>query len=198
MDWASITLLSGVAFAQLPTASITGTVQDSSQAAIPGATVTATSQETALTRTAQTGSDGHYVLLALPIGVYDVKAEAPSFGTVVQQKLTLTVAQEAVINFTMNVGSVSQEVSVTAEAPLVETTSGTLGGLVNEERVADLPLNGRNFTDLTLMQTGISVQLPIQVTRRLPPATDIHQQRRRGPLELYVAGWRKHGVGPGV
>ena len=58
----------------------------------------------------------------------------------------------------MTVGSVSQEVSVTAEAPLVETTSGTLGGLVNEERVADLPLNGRNFTDLTLMQTGISVQ----------------------------------------
>lgn len=154
----SIALLNGVAFAQLPTASITGAVHDSSQAAIPGATVTAISDETGLTRTIQTDPDGRYVLLALPIGVYDVKAEAASFSTMVQQRLTLTVSQEAVINFTLTVGTVQQGVTVEATAPLVETTNGTLGGLVGEERVADLPLNGRNFTDLTLMQTGISIQ----------------------------------------
>jgi hypothetical protein len=110
--------LSSAAFAQLPTASISGTVHDRSDAAIPGATVTATNEKTGLTHTIQTGPDGHYVLLALPIGVYDVKAEAASFSTQVQQKLTLTVSQEAIINFVMTVRLVSQQVSVTATPPL--------------------------------------------------------------------------------
>src|ERR1035437_2132214 len=155
---AAIALFGGVAFAQLPTASITGSVHDASEAAIPNAKVTATSTETGTVRTVQTDPEGRYNFLSLPIGVYNLKAEAESFSPQIQEKLTLTVSQQAIINFTLTVGSVSQQVSITAEAPLVETTNGTLGGLVNEERVADLPLNGRNFTDLTLMQTGISIQ----------------------------------------
>jgi hypothetical protein len=94
-----------VAFAQLPLASITGTVQDSSKAAISGMSLTATNEETGPARTTQTESDGHHIVLALPICVYDVKAEAASFQTQVQQKLTLTVAQEAVINFILSAHS---------------------------------------------------------------------------------------------
>src|SRR3970282_1990412 len=69
--------------------------------------------------------------------------------------LTAAVAQEAVVNFTLQVGAVEQPVAVTAEAPLVNTTSGSLGGLVDEQKVAELPLNGRNYVDLALLQPGV-------------------------------------------
>jgi hypothetical protein len=98
----AIALLNGVAFAKPPLASITGTVQDSSEVAISGASLIAISEETGLARTTQTESDGHHAVLALPICVYDLKAVAASFQTQVQQKLNLTVAREAVINFILS------------------------------------------------------------------------------------------------
>ena len=159
-----ITFLAALAIAQLPTAVISGQVKDSSGAAIPGANVTASNRETGFTRTMATGADGRFRLPGMPVGGYNVRAEAPSFRTEVQQGLTLTVAQEAVMNFTLSVGAVQETVTVAAEVPLVETTSGSLGGLVDGARVADLPLNGRNFNDLVLMQTGISVHRPVSTT----------------------------------
>src|SRR5262249_27402578 len=87
---------------------------------------------------------------------YEVKAEQSGFKSEVRSGLTLAVSQEAVLNFTLELGAIEQTVSVTAEAPLVNTTSGSLGGLVNEQKVADLPLNGRNYIDLTLLQTGVA------------------------------------------
>src|SRR5262249_33648610 len=111
---------------------------------------------TGLTRTAVGAEDGSYRFSALPVGPYEVRAEQPGFQTQVRSGLTLTVSQEAVVNFTLQVGAIEQTVAVTAEAPLVNTTSGALGGLVEERRVAELPLNGRNFIDLTLLQPGIT------------------------------------------
>jgi carboxypeptidase family protein/TonB-dependent receptor-like protein len=143
--------------AQLSTGSVSGQIKDSSGAAIPGATITITNRGTGLVRTAQTSPDGRYKIAALASGNYDVKAEAPAFRPELQQNLTVTVAQETVLNFMLQVGAVTETVTVAAEAPLVETTSGALGGLVNEEKVSDLPLNGRNFNDLVLLQTGINV-----------------------------------------
>ena len=158
-------LVSAVAgFAQLPTAAISGYVRDSSAAVVPGAAITATSRETGLVRTSQTGVDGHYKLGALPVGVYDLKAEAASFNTEVKQGLELTVGQEAVMNFSMTVGAVQEAVTVTADAPLVDTTSGSLGGLVNQQKIVDLPLNGRNFNNLVLLQPGISIHKPSSST----------------------------------
>ena len=160
--WISLAILSSAHFAnaQVSTGSISGQVKDSSGAAIPSATITATNRGTGLVRTAQSAEDGRYKLPAIPSGVYDVKAEAPAFKPELQQNLTVTVAEESVLNFALAVGSVTETVTVAAEAPLVETTSGALGGLVNEEKVADLPLNGRNFNDLVLLQTGINVHHP--------------------------------------
>jgi hypothetical protein len=109
-------------------------------------------------------ADGRFRLPGLPVGAYDVRAEATSFRTEVQQGLTLAVAQEGVLSFTLSVGAVQETVTVAAEVPLVETTSGSLGGLVDGARVADLPLNGRNFNDLVLMQTGINVHRPVSTT----------------------------------
>ena len=146
------------ALSQLPTATILGTVKDASGAVVPGASLTARSTETGQTRTVVSAGDGSYRFSGLPVGGYEVRVEQSGFQTAVRSGLTLAVAQEAVVNFSLEVGAVTQTVAVTAEAPLVNTTSGTLGGLVSEQRVADLPLNGRNFIDLSLLQAGVQAQ----------------------------------------
>ena len=150
--------------AQLPTATISGTIKDASGAVISGATVTATNTGTGLMRTAQAGADGHYSFPNLPVGVYTVKAESAGFQSQVQQNLNLSVGQEAVTNFSMKVGAVTESVTVSAEAALVDTTSGALGGLVNEQKVTELPLNGRSFNTLVLLETGVTVHHPVSTT----------------------------------
>ena len=142
--------------AQLPIAAILGVVKDTSGAVVPGATLTARNTETGLTRSAVSGGDGSYRFAALPVGSYEIRVEQPGFQTAVRSGLTLNVGQEAVVNFSLELGAVTARVEVTAEAPLVNTTSGSLGSLVSEESVADLPLNGRNYIDLTFLQPGIS------------------------------------------
>src|SRR5689334_22025812 len=144
------------AFAQLPTATISGTVKDASGAMIPGATVTVTSAETGASRTANAGNDGSFRFPALAVGTYNVRAEHPGFQTKVQQGLRIAVGDNAVLSIALEVGSVAESVSVTAEAPIVNTTSGTLGNLVSAETITSLPLDGRNYNDLTLLQPGVS------------------------------------------
>ena len=128
LGWLSMS----VALAQLPTATILGQVKDTSGAVVAGAKVTARNTDTGQTRTTVTGEDGSYRLDALPVGNYEITAEKSGFKTEVQSGLTLTVAQQAVANFTMQVGETSQTVTVTTEAPLVSTTTSALGGLVDE------------------------------------------------------------------
>lgn len=140
----------------VPTGTISGVVKDPSGASIPKANVTVRSVESGVARTAVTGDDGAYRFPALPVGHYDVKVETTGFQTVTQTGLTLDVAQEAVVNFTLQVGTTVQQVTVTSEAPIIDTTSSSLGRLVDDTEIADLPLNGRNFVDLTLMQTGVT------------------------------------------
>ena len=146
----------GQAWAQLPTAAILGVVRDPSGAVVPGVALTARNVETGQVRQTVSGADGGYRFAALPVGNYEIRVENPGFQSEVRSGLTLTVAQEIVVNFVLQVGAVEQTIAVTAEAPLVNTTSGTLGGLVDERKVAELPLNGRNFVDLTLLQTGVT------------------------------------------
>ncbi len=123
-----LALATPVAIAQLPTATILGVVKDSTGAIIPAAKLTARNVDTGQTRTTMSSSDGSYRLQALPVGNYEVRAEQPGFRTELRSGLTLAVSQEAVVNFTLEVGAVEQTVAVTAEAPLVNTTSGSLGG----------------------------------------------------------------------
>ncbi|MBI2817516.1 MAG: TonB-dependent receptor [Acidobacteria bacterium] len=144
------------ASAQLPTATILGMVKDASGAVVPEVKLTVRHVETGQSRTAATAADGSYRFSALPVGAYELRVEHPGFRSQVRSGLTLTVGQEAVINITMELGGVEQAIEVTAEAPLVNTTSGSLGGLVDEQKVADLPLNGRNYIDLAFIQTGVS------------------------------------------
>ncbi|MGH9786224.1 MAG: carboxypeptidase regulatory-like domain-containing protein, partial [Terriglobia bacterium] len=142
-------------FAQLPTATILGVVRDASGAVVPQANLTARNVETGQTRTTVSAADGSYRFAALPVGNYEVQVAQSGFQSAVRSGLRLTVGQEALVNFSLQVGAVEQRVEVTAEAPLVNTTSSTLGGVVDEQKVAELPLNGRNFVDLALLQAGV-------------------------------------------
>ena len=144
------------AHAQLPTGTILGVIKDSSGAVVPGADVTVTRVDTGVSRTSKTEADGSYRFAALPVGTYEVQASAMGFETQNRKGLVLEVTQEAVVDFSLNVGLQSQSVTVTAAIPLVNTTSSSVGSTVTQQSVADLPLNGRNFTDLTLLQPGIT------------------------------------------
>ena len=147
------------ALAQVPVGSIRGVVKDSSGATVPGANVTIRNEETAQTRTVASGEDGEYLAPALPVGHYDITTTHAGFKTEARQGLTLNVGDNLLVNFTMEVGTTQQEITVTGEAPLVNTENSTLGGLVNEHQIVDLPLNGRNYMDLSLMQPGVTKDL---------------------------------------
>ena len=153
---AVILFLALPASGQAPVGTILGTVKDASGAVVAGATVTIKNTDTGDTRTLTTGSDGAYRANAMPIGNYEVRVEQAGFQTQVRSGLTLHVTEEIVVNADLKVGTTSQEVMVTGEAPLVNTTSSVLGGLVNNNKIENLPLNGRNYADLALMQAGIA------------------------------------------
>src|ERR1700733_6034036 len=149
-------LLTAPTWAQLPTGTFLGVVKDASGAVVPGTSLTIHSSETNETRTAVTDSSGGYRVPALPIGHYDIKAEHAGFKTETRTGLDLEVGQEAVVDFALQVGTTEQSVQVTGEAQQVNTTNSTLGTVVSEQTLADLPLNGRNYNDLTLLQPGIT------------------------------------------
>ena len=158
-SWITLALLlmAGIqSFAQLPTGTILGTVKDPTESVVANAKITATNSDTGATRTATTASDGEYRFSALPVGNYRIEISAAGFPTAVQKGITLAVGQEEVLNFTLKVGSVTETVDVTSQAPLVDTTSSAMSALVGETTIAELPLNGRNYVDLTLLQPGIT------------------------------------------
>jgi len=152
---AALILLVIPVVAQLPTATILGVAKDSSGGVLPNVTVTITNLDTGTTRVVKTSDDGEFRAPELPVGRYEVKAEHAGFKTVDRKGITLEVTQEAVINLEFEVGSTDQQVVVTEEAPLVNTQNATLGGTVNETKMSELPLNGRNYIDLALLQPGV-------------------------------------------
>src|SRR6266567_3264723 len=136
------------------TASVSGRVEDASGGAVPGATVTVASSETGAARTVTTDPSGTYRVLSLPVGRYEVRAEAAGFKAVLQTGISLVVGEEAVVNLKLEVGTVQEQVTVTGEAPLVNTTTASLSGLVGERQVKNLPLNGRSFDNLITLNPG--------------------------------------------
>ncbi len=145
-------LVCASAFAQSGgTAQISGTVHDPSGSAVPGAVVKATKTDTDLTRTVETGADGSYILPNLPVGPYRLEITKEGFSTSVQNGIVLQVASSPTVEITMQLGAVSQQVQVEASALTVETRSSGVGQVVDTQRILDLPLNGRNPTDLIYM-----------------------------------------------
>ncbi|MBI2822069.1 MAG: carboxypeptidase regulatory-like domain-containing protein, partial [Acidobacteria bacterium] len=141
-------------WAQVTTATVSGTVRDDTGAVLPGVTVTLKNVATGIARTVLTGDDGRYTAPNLPLGNTEIEASLEGFQTGVRSGIALTVGREAVVDFTLKIGEISEKVTVTGEAPLVETTQAALSDLVDEKKIRELPLNGRSFTELALLQAG--------------------------------------------
>ena len=144
------------AWAQVRSAAVLGTVQDSTDAVLPGVEVTATNVDTGITRTVVSDDTGKFRITNLSIGNYAVAASLPGFQTAVRTGIELTIGRNALVDFTLSIGEITERVTVTGEAPLVETTSSSLGDLVDRRTVMELPLNGRNLTDLLTLGSGTS------------------------------------------
>jgi len=137
------------------TARIRGTVTDPSGAVVPNAELTATNIQTGVAYTAKTQSTGNYELLNLPVGTYTLAATAPAFQTFSASGIKLNIDQLYVQDIRLGVGSTSERVEVTANAVQVDSTNMQLGNLVEAQQIVDLPLIGRNWTQLELLQPGI-------------------------------------------
>jgi hypothetical protein len=141
-------------WAQTGTGIIDGSVLDESKAAVPGATVTAKNAATGLTRTTNSSANGTFRIGSLPAGRYDVTAELAGFSTQVHQAVDVQVDSQATVDFTMKVGGQQETITVTGEAPLIETTTSDVGDVITSAMVENIPLNGRKFQDLSLLVPG--------------------------------------------
>jgi hypothetical protein len=135
--------------------SIEGTVKDPSGAGVANAQVEVKNVNTGVARSAATDVAGRYVFLSLPVGEYEVKANAQGFRTTVRSGVTLVIGRTAVVDFDLLLGQISETVSVTAAPPLVESTHATLGEVVQNKQIVELPLNGRSYAQLALLSPQV-------------------------------------------
>lgn len=150
-----VLLFSSLAFAQQITGSIRGVVTDPSGAIVQNATVAARQLETGLLRTAKTDRSGSYVLLELPVGHYELAIDAEHFQKYSQNGISLNVNQAATVNVKLSIGAGSEQVRVQADAQLIQNTETSLGKTVLQREILDLPLNGRDFSQLGVLQPGV-------------------------------------------
>ena len=146
--------------AQITTASILGTVKDSSGGTVSGATVRAKAVATNQTREIKTDADGSYILTNLAVGDYELTVSAAGFRTEVSKGITLQVAQRALLDVVLQPGTVSESIDITATVPVVNTEDAVFGDVIENKRVVELPLNGRNFNGLALLTPNIQNGIP--------------------------------------
>ena len=203
------------AFAQTTSGTITGTVRDTTGGVLPGARITARHPHTGLQRFTTSDGQGRYALPGLVVGSWDVRAELAGFRPADERGIVLTVAQTSVVDLQLEPGA-AETTWVVADVPLVDTSSGQLSYLVNQKAIQELPLNGRNYTDLALLQPGVVAyphrdggsvvahglgherQRPGSPLERLPARRNAAQrlhERPRGQRRRHRAG---HGDRPGV
>jgi hypothetical protein len=141
---------------QTPTATLSGTVRDSTGAVVPSAKIFLTNSATGLSRTADADDKGRYTLTNLEPGTYELRAGAKSFKVAIEKGVVLTVGGATTLDVTMQVGSVSEEITVSTAPPLLETTTANLSREVTEQTIESLPILGRNFVDFAELSTGVA------------------------------------------
>ena len=164
------------------TAQISGTVLDASGSAVPGAEIKATNVDTGVARTATTGGSGDYVLSNLPIGPYRLEAAKQGFSTFVQTGIVLQVSTSPTVDIALKVGGVNEQVQVEANAALVETQATGVGTVMENQRILELPLNGRVATDL-ITYTGAVIPQGVAGNGGFP-----------GTQQFVIAGGQAFGV----
>jgi outer membrane receptor protein involved in Fe transport len=157
-------LTATVAMAQQTSGNLNGRIVDEQQAAMPGVTVTATNSATGFNRTVTTDSEGVYHMTALPVGTYAVKVELAGFQELTRQ-IIVEVGANLDVNFDMHVQGRTENVQVTAEMPLIETSSSSVGGVVDTKRIESMPLNGRQFANLATTIPGVGLGMHSDPTK---------------------------------
>ena len=150
----AVLLLAGAARAQTATGQILGTVKDATGGIMPKVKVVVTNTQTGLTRETATGDNGTYVVPLLPAGVYVVTAEQTGFKLAVLSDIQLNVDKVQRVDFQLDTGNISERVEVTANSSTIDTQSASVGHVITEQQVTDLPLNGRNFLQLLFLGAG--------------------------------------------
>src|SRR6266705_276619 len=173
----------GTVRGQGATAQISGTVTDKSGAVLPGVEITATQTETNVNRNAVSNETGSYVLPNLPLGPYRLGAVLPGFRTFAQTGIVLQVNSNPTINIILQVGQVTEQIEVQANATQVETRTTAVGQVIENARILELPLNGRQVTDLITL-SGAAVQSEAAST-----------QTWQGAVMISIAGGQTFGVG---
>jgi hypothetical protein len=140
---------------------IVGTVCDPTGAAVPDARVVVTNLATLVTQAAATNSDGQYVLLLIQVGAYSISVEKTGFQESIEKGINVDVQSRLQVDFTLQVGAVLQQVTVTGAAPLLDTQSADVGQVVGEKEISELPLNGRRYDDLVFLTTGVTSVTPV-------------------------------------
>ncbi len=139
------------------TGSIAGTVKDSTGGVLPGVAITVTNLETGTTRDAVTDAEGRYTATNLNIGQYQVAANLSGFQPVVQRGIVLTIGRQAVVDLTLGLSDLTEDITVSGDAPLVDTRSGSMGAIVDRSTILEVPLNGRDLTGLITLQAGTTM-----------------------------------------
>jgi Carboxypeptidase regulatory-like domain len=172
-----------VVAAQGTTGSISGVVQDSSKAALPGATVTVKHVETGQSRVLTTDAEGRYRADALAPGRYELTVELTGFRSAQFQSIDISVGQVAALNVELSIGGMTEKVVVTADQTLVQTKESSVTALVDQSQIRELPLNGRDFSQLTLLQLGVTAS----------PSTSQQVDRGMG-TQVSIAGARPNQI----
>ncbi|MGA2599776.1 MAG: TonB-dependent receptor [Bryobacteraceae bacterium] len=152
----ALLFLATAAFPQAPTGDISGTVYDESGAVVPGAPVVIVNKDTGLQRTFTTGPNGIFSATSIPSGVYDVRIELQGFRTLIRQA-TVETGSVTAVDMHLQIGATKDVVTVEAVSPLVELERHTIDGVVNRQQIEDLPLNGRSFLQLAMLEPGVTV-----------------------------------------
>ena len=178
-------VMAGTAWAQAVSGSqVSGIVKDESGAVLPGATVTMTQTGTGLLRTVVTEADGSYVLPNLPVGPYQLKVTLDGFNTYMRDGIVLQVSSNPSIEVSLKVGALSETVTVTAAAAMVETRSTGVGQVIDNQRVVEMPLNGRQATELIFL-SGLATSAP---------AGDLNTNKNFPTVTISVAGGQANGI----
>ena len=148
----ALAVLAPLSFAQ--TATITGRVTDSTEAVIPGTKITVTNEATAAAREGEVNQVGYYTVPLLPPGQYRIVVEQEGFKTILRDGVILEVDQKAEINFVMEIGAVTEQIEVTADALQLNTVEASQGQVIENKRIVDMPLNGRDYNQLALLSAG--------------------------------------------
>ena len=146
--------MAGSALAQ--TGAVTGTVKDQSSAVLPGVSISVTNTGTNAERTTLTDERGDYTVRLLPVGTYKIQAELTGFRTGIAENIKVNVNDNLRIDFALRVGNVSEQLLVTEAAPLVQSETSSVGKVIDSQKIAELPLNGRHFESLINMVPGVT------------------------------------------